>query len=267
MVSTTDATRSWHGTSVQCMQPMPQSSSLSSEEVVSTTQLPAGKHFRSSPVASPAPVVRSKHRCRTLTEQPSPHTKITIPRPQQDLSQEDLDHIDLEDYPSLARVQLSLQHFRVSATEQNHLQHLKVDMFKSILLKHCEAERRCSILPGLSSLISCIQTHPTDKEVSNVVYVEIRSERADCKATLTMVHAKLYRTFIADFGQKWLIAVGDAKTFDLLQTIRSEYGSHVKWLLPFPGDWPLQLPKSSNEGICGCRTDTPAGTERKLLHP
>lgn len=70
-----------------------------------------------------------------------------------------------------------------------------------------------------------------------MVYVEIRSERADCKATLIMVLAKLNRTFIADFGQKWLIAVGDAKTFDLLQTIRSEYGSHVKWLLPFPGDW------------------------------
>ena len=45
MVSSTDATRSWHRTSVQCMQPMPQSSSLSSKEVVSATQLTSWETF------------------------------------------------------------------------------------------------------------------------------------------------------------------------------------------------------------------------------
>ena len=38
-------------------------------------------------------------------------------------------------------------------------------------------------------------------------------------------------------GQRWVIVVGDAKTFDLLQSLRIEYGSHLKWMIPFPGDW------------------------------
>ena len=31
--------------------------------------------------------------------------------------------------------------------------------------------------------------------------------------------------------------VGDAKTDDILQSLRRQYGSQLKWLLPFPGDW------------------------------
>lgn len=69
------------------------------------------------------------------------------------------------------------------------------------------------------------------------MYVKIRSEVVDAKPTLTNVLGKLYKTFIEELGQKWLIVVGDAKVFVLLQEIKSEYGSHLRWLLPFPGDW------------------------------
>ncbi len=31
--------------------------------------------------------------------------------------------------------------------------------------------------------------------------------------------------------------VGDAKVHAVLQSIRTEYGDNVKWLIPFPGDW------------------------------
>ena len=41
--------------------------------------------------------------------------------------------------------------------------------------------------------------------------------------------------------QKWVIVVGDGKTYDLLQDIKSEYGSHLKWLIPMPGDWHILL--------------------------
>lgn len=48
----------------------------------------------------------------------------------------------------------------------------------------------------------------------------------------------MHSIFIVDHGQKWLLVVGDAKTYDLLQEI---YGDHFKWLLPFPGDWHILL--------------------------
>ena len=45
---------------------------------------------------------------------------------------------------------------------------------------------------------------------------------------------KMHEVFICDLHYKWLVVVGDAK---ILQAIRHEYGSHMKWLIPFPGDW------------------------------
>ena len=48
---------------------------------------------------------------------------------------------------------------------------------------------------------------------------------------------KLHTTFIQNLGFRWLIVVGDAKTYDILQSLRRQYGSQMQWLLPFPGDW------------------------------
>lgn len=74
IVSSTDATRSWHGTSVQCVQPRPNFNTLTTEETI-----PSGKHSRSSPIASPLPQSRDKRRRRTLTEFASPHTQLVLP--------------------------------------------------------------------------------------------------------------------------------------------------------------------------------------------
>ena len=49
-VSTTDAKRSWHGTSIRCVQPSPKSLSFTEEEIISVNQ--AQKHPSSSPIAS-----------------------------------------------------------------------------------------------------------------------------------------------------------------------------------------------------------------------
>ena len=31
--------------------------------------------------------------------------------------------------------------------------------------------------------------------------------------------------------------VGDAKVYDVLQSLRLEYGNHLNWLIPLPGDF------------------------------
>ena len=40
---------------------------------------------------------------------------------------------------------------------------------------------------------------------------------------------------------KWVIVVGDGKTYDLLQKIKSDYGQVMKWLLLMPEDWHILL--------------------------
>ena len=35
--------------------------------------------------------------------------------------------------------------------------------------------------------------------------------------------------------------MGDAKVYDLIQDLKTEYGDNLQWLIPFPGDWHLLL--------------------------
>ena len=77
-VSSTDTTRSWHGTSVQCIQPLPHTCTVSNKEI-KDHPIRARKHPHSSPIASPIPVVKHKHQRRTLKELPSPHSALSIP--------------------------------------------------------------------------------------------------------------------------------------------------------------------------------------------
>ena len=70
-----------------------------------------------------------------------------------------------------------------------------------------------------------------------MVYVKISSERADSRPTLIAMLSEMYKMFVIEQNQKWLLVVGDAKTYDNIKSIRAEYGEQMKWLIPWPGDW------------------------------
>ena len=232
-VSATNLTRSWHGTSVQCVQPHPLSGHLTSEDVLNQDPVNAsnsGKHALSSPIGTPIAVEKHKRRKRTLTEgtMPSPHTVLVHP--------EQLSDPDLQmEYEHPTRT-LCLEQFTLDETEQSVLHTLRVDIFHTILLRTFGSTNSSQAFPGLQSCINCIRQQTTDREVSNVTYVEILSERADSKQTLLGVISRLHQVFVKELKQKYVIVVGDAKTY-ILQAICYEYRAHLQWLLPFPGDW------------------------------
>lgn len=88
--------------------------------------------------------------------------------------------------------------------------------------------------PGLQSMVNCVRKQASDSEVSKTTYVEIVSEKADSKPTLMGVIKSI---FVKQLRQKYVLLVGDAKTYNLLQSICYEYQSCLKWLIPMPGDW------------------------------
>ena len=235
-VSCTDATRSWHGTSVQCVQPLPLTGILEQDELHMSSHSHTRKHPASSPTASPAspvPVQRSKRRRRTLTELPSPHTGLSIPHPT--LSTMVFDSATYNIHVCTPQV----ENFRLSHTEKLSMDMFQEDIFKCMLLKLAPQARH--YLPGLQSLLNCIRKQTNSKEISRVAYIEINSERADSKSTLVNILGRVYQTFVVQQRQKWILVVGDAKTYDLVRSIRSEYGDHMKWLIPWPGDWHILL--------------------------
>ena len=66
-----DATKIWHGTSVQCIQPQPQSDKIALQEII------VDSHSQPDDSQSPIPVQRLKQRRRTLAEACSPDTHST----------------------------------------------------------------------------------------------------------------------------------------------------------------------------------------------
>ena len=114
---------------------------------------------------------------------------------------------------------------------------MQKDLFCSNVLRKAGSSLSIQPFPGLQSIVNCVRKQASDKEVSQITYVEIVSEKADSKPTLMGVISRLQKTFVEELGQKYVLVVGDAKTYNLLQSICFEYRSYLKWLIPFPGDW------------------------------
>lgn len=68
--------------------------------------------------------------------------------------------------------------------ERCSMQVLQEDVFNCMLLKYAAQNNSINYLPGLPTLLNCIRKQTTSCEVSNVVYVQISSDRADSKPAL-----------------------------------------------------------------------------------
>ena len=58
---------------------------------------------------------------------------------------------------------------------------------------------------------------------------------------MDMLH-ELHEQFFVEQNHKWLIVEGDGKIYEILQSLKFEYGEELKRLLPFPRDW--HMPKN-----------------------
>ena len=75
-------------------------------------------------------------------------------------------------------------------------------------------------MPGIASYLQSAMYSSDTHEQSKVVYVDILSLPADSKETVLCVLNNLYDSFIVGLGFRWLIVVGDAKAYDILQSLR-----------------------------------------------
>ena len=68
-------------------------------------------------------------------------------------------------------------------------------------------------------------------------YLKLLGENADCKDTIKNVLDQLYIEMGVNIRIKYLVVVGDGKTYDHLVALKKQYQSDLEWMLPYPGDW------------------------------
>ena len=77
-----------------------------------------------------------------------------------------------------------------------------------------------------------------DSDPSLIYYLELIDENADSQETMLEVSELVQEKLLSD-SQKWVVLVGDGKTYEHLRKIKRVYGSDFEKLLIVPGDWHL----------------------------
>ena len=137
---------------------------------------------------------------------------------------------------------LSLSDFLHSHEDKSVMIELKSELHMYILQKVAVASKlqnKCLIC--LQDYFSC--TRATHIEKSNF---NIMDSKADSKDTLMAMLLDIYDEFVVkkstnDTDTKYLVVEGNAKLYELLQSLKYEYSDMLGWLIPYPGDWHMLM--------------------------
>jgi hypothetical protein len=139
------------------------------------------------------------------------------------------------DYCTSPLSQYTINNFNMVSTEVQSIKTLKSVIFQYMITKAtCTSNM---VFPSLCQFIQSANYGHLDNEISKVHFMEVLSLKADSKDTITLIIKQVYDRFICQQHLQWVLVVGDAKTYDILQKVKKEYCLH--WLLVFPGDWHL----------------------------
>ena len=129
--------------------------------------------------------------------------------------------------------------FRPSSCEQQSMKSFTTHATSYFLLKNAvHTSAHNTHLIGIQEFLSVSHKTPSP-ELASVVYIEVLNEVADEKDTVLHVINNLYVEYVCKHGKQYLVLEGDAKTYDVIQAVKFEYGSDLNWLIPYPGDWHL----------------------------
>ena len=78
-----------------------------------------------------------------------------------------------------------------------------------------------------------LYTNQPSPECSNVIYYQVLSQRCDDKETLLNIINNLYQEFVVTKKKKWILLEGDQATYERLQSLNTEYGNDLTWMIPF----------------------------------
>ena len=219
-----DQQRSYHGTTLQLVQPDPNSLML----LTSSTELtiaPAISYSGQRTSSDNAHTMGSK-RPRTVQIQSLKSSLTTNSTVQQ-----------LQVHMGTT---LAFNNFLQNSSKLNEKNNLHDQIFSYILQKHI-LHHQAHPYPANTSLSEfrlflednnkCAQQYP-----STVYYMELLNENPDCAETMSLVVENLLSKF-DNVQDGWVVLVGDGKIYKHLINIKKQYSTALQKLLIFPGDW------------------------------
>ena len=108
---------------------------------------------------------------------------------------------------------------------------MQQELFKYMLLKCLVHNKRPDkVAPGIQEFFS--KTRPTH---TTKWYYRIMNAVADSQDTVMFMLNELHEEYIVQKKSKH--TEGDAKLYEVLQSLKEEYKQDLKWLILMPGDW------------------------------
>ncbi|VDH92768.1 Hypothetical predicted protein [Mytilus galloprovincialis] len=129
--------------------------------------------------------------------------------------------------------ELKLDDFHETDLEKEHWNTFETKLISYGFMKDCVQEKHI-LIPGLKTYLS--HSHKTT-EPSTFRSVAVLNDPADSKETVVKTLNILHDRFQIGQHLQHLVVVGDGKSYDHLIKLKTEYGSALDWVLPYPGDW------------------------------
>lgn len=133
-----------------------------------------------------------------------------------------------------------IRDFQITVNERNALESLR-EKLNVYLLLTCENTKISPQEPLLNMQEYLRSIKPCKEEESNVAYLSVLDAKADSKDTIMQVIHDIHKRYIEGQNKQWVIIEGEAKVYELLQSLKNKYGDELKWVLPYPGDWHLLM--------------------------
>ena len=265
-----DQHRSWHGTSIQLVQPRPkaavhvhnepnvprrrlfstQGEASNSESTVHSLQrgspppfletnpnkrlhilLSRKRQERSSPVCSPMQSTRSPRSKRARTfAEALKYGSAQVSDSQGEFARQNISIV-------ASNSQVEIQSFRLNLSETEAVDKFNEVLFKYVLLKEaCTPDKH---LVDLKTFCGMTFSNIPKAECSNIIYLSVVDLHADTPEAMKKVVAKLHDEYMVGVNVNYLVLVGDQKTYVRINKLKHEYGDAFDWLIPFIGDWHL----------------------------
>ena len=244
--------RSWHGTSVQIVQPQQRLVTMLVDHEqgitgvnTSSTQLEPSTSVSQDPTLDQVVMQRIRPRSSPIN---MPSKQGCSPAPKRartfceaislgEVSESNMEplHTGSRQTTYMGGLGLQFNDFLQSDEELVALKKLEYNLFTYLLQK--SVLKPDHVLFSFKDHIVAMEGKDMHAEPAVIVYLSIVDMHADTLEAMSEVAVMLYKEYLVSTGAQYLIVAGDAKTYLRLKEIKQEYGSELDWLLPFIGDW------------------------------